>query len=882
MKRFPIVGLAVSLTLLTGTAVAQNSEGLEEIVVTATKREQTLQDVPVAVSVTSVETINKASIQDVTDLASIIPSLRVTTLQTSTNTNFIIRGFGNGANNPGIEPSVGVFIDGVYRSRSAGAIGDLVDVSRVEVLRGPQSTLFGQNASAGVISVITQKPQFETSGLVEATLGNYNQRIIKGKVTAPLTDSLAYSLSGVLNQRDGYFINQRDNTDFNNRDRWDIRGQLLWNASDSVEVRFIADMSKIDEVCCGVSNLVNGPTGALAAAAAGLPQNRVLYPGTAGAGKPFDRAAYINKKPVNLVENSGGSLHVEWEINEAFDLTSITAWRDQKTDFDYDFDFTGALLGTVNRNSGDIETFTQEIRIAFDNGGKVRGLLGAYLMQEDLKYNNEIRIGDHFRSYASLLASAPTGAPTPLFLAGLENTLLNGLPAALRPSLAGSLSSGCTGCSFAAGSFFRSGTGNLITTTQDTEANTVFGQLDFDLTDRLTATVGLAHTSTDKVINFQQSTNEVFSSVNLVTLGYALINGQLSANPSIQQLQSLGVITSATVAGWADRASVANGTTIPCFQPTVPVPGVVLPCLKNDLLGLYPLQFLHPIVPFADRSADSEDTYTIRLAYEASDAVSVYGGVSTGYKATSWNLSRDSKDPFVGTLGTSPLGGAANPWYPRFGSRKAAPEKSTVVELGLKARWDTFAINLAVFDQNIKDFQTNLFSGTGFNLANAGKQSTKGVEIETQWKLSPSWQVDFAGTFLDPKYDSFSGAEGPSGPVDLSGQKPAGIHEQSLSLGVNYLWSMGGVDGFVRTDYLYESKTQIAENVTSSIASREVNTLNASIGFKAAGFDVLVWGRNLNDDAYLLSAFPAVAQAGSFSGYPNQPRTYGVTLRKEF
>ena len=161
MKSYSAVGLAVAATLLSAGAVAQESAELQEIIVTATKREQTLQDVPVAVSVTPVETINKASIKDITDLASIIPSLRVSTLQTSTQTNFIIRGFGNGANNPGIEPSVGVFIDGVYRSRSAGAIGDLVDVSRVEVLRGPQSTLFGQNASAGVISIITQKPSFE-------------------------------------------------------------------------------------------------------------------------------------------------------------------------------------------------------------------------------------------------------------------------------------------------------------------------------------------------------------------------------------------------------------------------------------------------------------------------------------------------------------------------------------------------------------------------------------------------------------------------------------------------------------------------------------------------------------------------------------------------
>jgi len=880
MKRFPVVGLAVSLTLLTGTAVAQNSEGLEEIVVTATKREQTLQDVPVAVSVTSVETINKASIQDVTDLASIIPSLRVTTLQTSTNTNFIIRGFGNGANNPGIEPSVGVFIDGVYRSRSAGAIGDLVDVSRVEVLRGPQSTLFGQNASAGVINVVTQKPQFESAnnplggnGLIEATIGNYNQRILKGKLTGPLSETVAYSLTGVLNQRDGYFINQRDNTDINDRDRWDLRGQLLWKASDAVEVRFIADMSNIKEDCCGVSNIVNGPTGALAAISAGLPQNRVIYPGTAGAGKPFDRAAYLNKKPINRVDNSGVSMQVDWKINDAFDLTSITASRDQKTDFDYDFDFNGALLGTVNRNIGDITTFTQELRLAFDNGGKVRGLLGAYLMQEDLKYSNEIRIGDHFRSYASLLASAATGAPTPLFLAGVESQL-----APFGATLAGSISSGCGGCTFGAGSFFRSGTGNLISTTQDTEANTIFGQLDYDLTDRLTATIGLAHTSTDKVINFTQSTNELFSSIDLVKLGFASIQANLLTNPALEPLRTAGLLTPAVANSIADRASVADGTRIPCVASGLPGVGSIC----NSLLGFYQLQFLHPIVPFADRSNDAEDTYTVRLAYEATDVVSVYGGVSTGYKATSWNLSRDSKNPFAGSFGTSPLGGAVNPWYPRFGSRKAAPEKSTVIELGLKARWDTFAINLAVFDQNIKDFQTNLFSGTGFNLANAGKQSTKGIEIETNWRLSPSWQIDFAGTFLDPKYDSFVGAEGPSGPVNLSGQKPAGIHEQSMSLGVNYLWSMGGVDGFLRADYDYESNVQIAENVPASIASREVSTLNASIGFKAGGFDVLLWGRNLNDDQYLLSAFPSVAQAGSFSGYPNQPRTYGLTLRKAF
>ena len=149
------------------------------IIVTATKREQTLQDVPVAVTVTDENTIERAEIRDLRDLTSVQPSLRVTQLQSSANTNFIIRGFGNGANNAGIEPSVGVFVDGVYRSRSAAQIGDLPDLQRIEVLHGPQSTLFGKNASAGVISIITAEPQFTFGGQVEASYGNFDSKVAK-------------------------------------------------------------------------------------------------------------------------------------------------------------------------------------------------------------------------------------------------------------------------------------------------------------------------------------------------------------------------------------------------------------------------------------------------------------------------------------------------------------------------------------------------------------------------------------------------------------------------------------------------------------------------------------------------------------------------------
>ena len=149
--------VASGALLLSGIAQAQ----IDEIIVTANKREQTLQDIPVSVSVTTSEQIEQSAIVDLIDLQSAVPTLRVSQLQKTSQTNFVIRGFGNGANNPGIEPAVGVYIDGVARTRSAGAMADLPTIERVEVLGGPQSTLFGKNASAGVISMTTKLPEQE-------------------------------------------------------------------------------------------------------------------------------------------------------------------------------------------------------------------------------------------------------------------------------------------------------------------------------------------------------------------------------------------------------------------------------------------------------------------------------------------------------------------------------------------------------------------------------------------------------------------------------------------------------------------------------------------------------------------------------------------------
>ena len=834
MKRISVSAMLLAAGLVSIPVGAAENGLLEELVVTAGKRQQTLQDIPLAVTVATADTIAKAKISDILDLQSIVPSLRVTQQQTSTQTNILIRGFGNGANNPGIESSVGVFVDGVYRSRSASQIGDLVDVERVEVLRGPQSTLFGQNASAGVISVVTRKPSFTPGGSIELGLGEYNARSLRAQYTGPISDRVAFSLSGSGNTRDGYFTNLTNGHGINDRNRYDFRGQLLFQANEDFSLRLIGDISRIDEACCGVVNILNGPTGALIGAVGGK-----LYTGDA-----FDRKAYLNSNPTNVVGNSGLSLHADWHRG-VLTFNSITALRSQSAKFNYDTDFTSADLVPVNRNDQALHTFTQELRVSFDNGGPVTGLLGGYLFRESVKYDNTLAYGAAMRGYATGLVAAATGSAS--VLNGLEASL--GLPA---------------------GTFFKAGSGSLINANQDNDSYTLFGQADWKVVDRLTLTAGVAYTKNNKDVQLLQSNSDVFSSLNLVQIGFG---------GAFQSLTGLAP-TPANIglsAGTLAAARAADAISVRACSATYPPPAC------NTALGLYPLQFLSPVVPFDNgHSNDGKATYTVRLAYDLANKFKVYGGVSTGFKATSWNLSRDSKPVAPATADRSPFGGYVNPYYGRYGTRYAGPEESTVYELGLKGQWTQWSLNLALFDQEIKGFQSNIFSGTGFNLANAGKVSAKGAEIETLYTPNRNWAFSFAGTFLDPKYDSFVGAEGPNGPTDLSGTSPAGVHPVSLSTAVTYKWEIGQYDGFVRADYQYLSKVQVVENVLEAQASREVNTLNASVGLSRNGWDALLWAHNLNDDGYLLSAFPSVAQSGSLSAYPNPPRMWGVTLRKTF
>jgi len=845
------------------TASADESD---DIVVTATKRATTLLDAPVAVSVTTAATIQQAQIRDLIDLQSVVPSLRVSQLQSSANTNFIIRGFGNGANNAGIEPSVGVFIDGVYRSRSAAQIADLPNLQRVEVLRGPQSTLFGKNASAGIISIVTAQPSFKFGGNAEASYGNYNAVVLKADLTGPISDSVAFSIAGNYNHRDGYANDLKLNRKVNDRNRYGFRGQLLFQPNADFSLRLIGDYDNINENCCVAANIVNGPTGAITNALAG---------GTAlDAANPYSYNVYNNFLSTNKIENYGASLQGDYNFGK-LSLTSITAYREVRAKTNQDSDFTSADL--IGRNSQDlaVNTFTQEVRLTSDFSGPLNFLLGGFYFNERIAQANNIVFGTQFRPYGDQLIRAASG--NALNVSVLESTFgaLEGNPAKYLNS------------------FFRAGDGLNEHYRLSDDSYSIFGTLDFKPIEHLTLTAGFNYTDDRKRFSTNVVSNDVFSGINLDAPQYAPFRNQLLYGGALAAGvgSALGLGRSATA---AEIGNFAGGN--PAAYAAISAGSHAYAnanqnvAAANPLGGLRAFQFLPPFlnVPNAiepGRTNDNNFSYTLRAAYKATENISAYITYATGFKASSINLSRDSR-PTAADLVTIQNAGLATINL-SSGSRFAGPEKSSVIEGGIKGQFRHAAFNIAIFKQQIKGFQSNVFTGTGFSLLNAPKESVFGVEFDGSVTPVNPLTLNLAVTYLDPKYDSFAngGALNSSyvvGPFNLTGTRPAGIPEFSISTGATYTQRLtDNVKLLLRGDYQYESPVQIAEGVF--LLKRTVSQVNLAAAVQLGnGLELSVWGRNVTNDQYLTQIFSSVAQSGSISGYPSQPRTYGVTARYKF
>jgi outer membrane receptor protein involved in Fe transport len=887
---------AAVIALIATPAVAQLNE--DEIIVTATKRATTLQDTPVAVTVTSADVIEKAQILDIKDLQAVVPTFRVSQLQNSANTTLTIRGFGNGGNNYGIEPAVGLFIDGVYRSRAAAQISDLPALERIEVLSGPQSTLFGKNASAGVVSIVTEAPQYDTTGYIEGGIGNYNQNYAKAYITGGLTDTLAASLGLGYQKRDGYFdVIGGVDEDLNNLDRFNWRGQLLWEPTDNLSVRLIADQSSIAENCCGTGVAIEGP---LAAGAPTAGQVIALLGGRQpSAADQFTYETFVDTETFNEIDDGGLSAQIDYDLGFAT-LTSITAYRETVSEYinDSDYNSLEILPGVFQTN--ELDTFTQELRLTSNGGSQLEWMIGGYFFDETIDQDSGFDYGADTRRYLEVLANGG--------LASTEQIL-----------------------GFAPGTFFAEGQGVNETFVQDNQAFSIFGTLDFEVNDRLTLSVGANYTEDKKDVSGSSVNTDVFGNVDLEgAAGLQILTvGALAANfPAFAQ-SCIDPTTGAPFG--ALPFSPANAATVSaspaCFVDptdlTITAPGAAafagfqaqvaagagaidrtsLDPDVNPLAGLFGLQFQPQFLAFPNavedgRTKDDELTYSVKAAYEVNNNMNVYGSYATGFKASSWNLTRDSRPFFADAAALSAEGLLPNGYNPttgrNFGTRFSAPETVEVFEIGFKGRWELGAINIALFDQTVNNFQSTIFQGTGFVLSNAGQQSTQGFEFDSTFTPIEPLTLTFAGVIQDPIYDSFTSAPVVTGSEvdradgvvdgngDLSGQQPAGINQIALSASATYTHLFeNGMSAFIRGQYQYEDEVAIVDNIPG--LTRDTSVFNGSFGVELEnGLAVRVWGNNLFNHETYTSAFPGVVQAGTFNAYPNQPRTYGVSLRKNF
>jgi iron complex outermembrane receptor protein len=391
---FCLTVAALTATLPIVATAQGSSPMLEEIVVTAQKRAQSLQDVPIAITAFSQEMLQNQNIFDVLDLQKSVPSLTIIKGYNRANgVPVIIRGMGTIGTQPAFEGSVGTYVDGVYRSRPGMVLSSMLDLGQVEILRGPQGTLFGKNTTAGAITMTTNAPGEEFGYGGEVTLGDYDRQRFVGHVTGPLNDSLLGRLALLSDKRDGYTEAVFDHNDYDDLDNWSAKGSLVWQAGDRLDIKLIADYSDSDEVCC-FGNPVPYNRGMIQTGGALVAFNRESAQANFNTDidlltlDPSDRETQNNAEPNNDNTEGGFVLDANWDLGFA-ELRSISGYHNWQYNSKGDFDFGPVDIGLLDEDY-DVDSYSQEFNLTgtFADLGFIKNLdyvAGLYYAYEDFQ-----------------------------------------------------------------------------------------------------------------------------------------------------------------------------------------------------------------------------------------------------------------------------------------------------------------------------------------------------------------------------------------------------------------------------------------------------------------------------------------------------------------
>lgn len=479
-RSYGLISLVALTTGLTGLcaapALAQTSPAdhpavgasqLDEIVVTARRREERAQDVPIALTVIGGEQLDKSNTYNVGQLTQQAPSVQVLS-SNPRNTAITIRGIGAsyGLANDGLEQGVGIYVDQVYYGRPATATLDFVDLQQIEILRGPQGTLFGKNTTAGALNITTRDASFTPGGTAEISVGDLGFLQAKASITGPLVgDTLAGRLSVVSTRRDGTLNNVRVGRDQNDQHSFAVRGQLLWTPTEKLTVRAYGDWNRQLLECCTQVYVRVGQTQRTA-----LQQYAALVAGRPGAlppsTNPYDRLVDVDGDIQADQWQAGGSVIVDYDLGNLL-FTSISAYREWDWEPANDRDYTGLDIIPRNNNPSHQDQTSQEFRLSSKGNNRIDWVTGLYYFNQTVSTNGITQYGKD-ASYWLLGCVANPLQPTLCSPnAALPDALLNGYTAVNVSSI-------------------------------ETTSYAAFGQFTWNVTDRLKITPGLRYTAEEK------------------------------------------------------------------------------------------------------------------------------------------------------------------------------------------------------------------------------------------------------------------------------------------------------------------------------------------------------------------------------------------------
>jgi iron complex outermembrane receptor protein len=829
------------------TAPTDPRGDLEELTVTATKREESLQDVAISMSALNSEFLKESGITQFGQLAEYVPNLSINAVTDSRGTVMRIRGIGSPGNNAGIDPSVGLFIDGIYQGRAGMSVGDLLDIERVEVLRGPQGTLYGKNTAAGLINIISKRPSYEREGVVEAVYGNYNDIETRATLNIPIVDErIAARFSGYRVTRDGFddrltvagreydpisekpiLPDPMNDTRFtfvdgkvNDADKWGGKGRVLFDVTDDFSLLVTGDYSKEDTKCCVTDSISFKGVPTLSSFFQPAPppgqwiplltfQNLAKYrvPGSAGrtyqgTGIPlpkddgFDRLVGADLEPTNLTEIGGVSLDGSWDIPEVrliggSTLNFIGSWRTYSTEslFDGDFSYYDvARWGTVV----DLNQYSAELRLASPGGELVDYQVGLYAYHQNMHTVDQLS----FRWDA-----------INLFLPGLFTPTIN--------------------------------SGDNV---HKTWSYAGFGQVTINPIEKLSITGGLRLTY-EKKTRVGSQTCERWVRVG-DTWDWVLND---PANPEHDPFDAPPV----------------------CGPPVTVGPG------ENERAG-------------------RNLSYMANVRYFATDEIMLYGSFATGFKSGGFNQLRVSvgtPSEFDDEKATNFEAGFRSTWLEGM---------LTVNATGFYTTYDAFQAQLfdgqSIGVRNAGSLVSYGFEGdlvlapleglvigssVGFDIAEYAEFKNGEQTAQQRWDNSRGQLLTFCAT-----------APVEACVQDLSGKTLDNLPRWTVSNYLQYEYETGWRHNlvlFTRAEYNFSSSRYLTQDLDPNLKQDATHLVNLRAGFRIqpeslwsnASLEVTGWVRNLLNEEWNVVGFD-VPTINGFAGVNAPPRQFGVTARITF